>query len=647
SLFQEPDGWEIDEITGKISAKGSKFFTPAQITRVNEQYQEKLNEGFTNEEALAEMEERVILESPDFKIRALVSKEMAISYIKEYFDSPKEVGLIGNIDPDLKDTRHKNFWEASNLLEYIYNFPEKDIIFTNGIIHDNKYSCPIEMLHYNKKTKIIKVVSFQSEKTTISIFVTKYIQSLLLKKLLPGHKITFEYGIPSKIEPNKERGKLDLLFTIQQDVSKSKASSVEALEKREIAGLPNINFLINASSKELLSFAEEYDTDRVSQNIAKQIKEVAFFKQKYISLNSFERLIPIKNNFFINQFERLMTDQKSLLDIYSAPLKIVAKKDNLRNFYNEHLITNWEEIKNGSTELPKRKRQVFFDIETINPALTVVPNFSLPHNQIINQTSIKVVDEELKLIDTKDFFYDPRSLNVETIEKIVNDLFNVAIDKDGKLIEDIVYWTYSKFENTQLALLKKLFANFAENNNLSKEEKINIHNNIINKITFIESKLEDLNEIWCAKNDAVEIYQNDEKTPLTNVGLSIKKINKAIKTTPSLKEASEGFKTIDYKDLYFKNGKEALDFAKSLFINEVPPEIIDVCIKDAITYCYFDTSNMCVIMDWLLKEIGEPTIDKTLLDKQDIQKGQGHIEIVSIPDKEVIKKTVKKTKVSL
>ncbi|MGL4951153.1 MAG: hypothetical protein ACRC4M_05000, partial [Mycoplasma sp.] len=57
SLFQEPDGWEIDEITGKISAKGSKFFTPAQITRVNEQYQEKLNEGFTNEEALAEMEE--------------------------------------------------------------------------------------------------------------------------------------------------------------------------------------------------------------------------------------------------------------------------------------------------------------------------------------------------------------------------------------------------------------------------------------------------------------------------------------------------------------------------------------------------------------------------------------------------------------
>lgn len=228
-----------------------------------------------------------------------------------------------------------------------------------------------------------------------------------------------------------------------------------------------------------------------------------------------------------------------------------------------------------------KSKLVFFDFETINPAIRVVNN-SLPFTQVITQNSV-IIDNGLKQdLECNNLMCDPKMIDNNFFKEVVDSLYRGS---------DYSYVVYNKsFECSRLKEIKQFI------NDKDYSEKIDtIINNIFDLADFFKVT-KDKYVIFC--KELKGFYSIKKILPLVN-----KYANYIFDET----------KCIDYNTLEISNG--AICQAKTLarFYNKITDQEWTQVVMNSKKYCENDVRAMVAI----LKFIQELFSDNTIINRID------------------------------
>ncbi len=214
-------------------------------------------------------------------------------------------------------------------------------------------------------------------------------------------------------------------------------------------------------------------------------------------------------------------------------------------------------LQNSKKLLSKiNSKKVYFDFETICPAIRVIDN-SLPFSQIITQCSIiKSSSENISQWEAINLVYDPKKVNINCFKEVVDNLYEPTAK--------ISYIVYNKsFEKSRLNELKS----YINNKEYTK------------KIDHIVNNLFDLADLFDYRKDTISISK-------LNGFYSIKKVLALIKESAPEIFNITGCK--DYKKLDISNGgvcqietlKRFFDNLNDNDWNNLVPKLKEYCEND-------------------------------------------------------------------
>ena len=230
---------------------------------------------------------------------------------------------------------------------------------------------------------------------------------------------------------------------------------------------------------------------------------------------------------------------------------------------NEDFVINKERFNNLLIKIKPKK--VYFDFESINPAIRVVDN-SLPFTQVITQNSYIIQnDENIDNLVCNNMMIDPNEIDVNWFKKIIDALY---------MGEEYSYIVYNKhFESNRLI----------EMSNFINEEEYH------NKVSTINKNIFDLADFFILnskQNDACLIKELNGFYSIKNILPLIQKYEpKIFKKT----------KCKDYKKLIIGNGIECQEKTMNRFFGITLDEEWNQVVKESKIYCENDVRAMIAV----------------------------------------------------
>ena len=230
---------------------------------------------------------------------------------------------------------------------------------------------------------------------------------------------------------------------------------------------------------------------------------------------------------------------------------------------NEDFVINKERFNNLLIKIKPKK--VYFDFESINPAIRVVDN-SLPFTQVITQNSYIIQnDENIVNLVCNNMMIDPNEIDVNWFKKIIDALY---------MGEEYSYIVYNKhFESNRLI----------EMSNFIREDEY------YNKVSTINKNIFDLADFFMLnskQNDACLIKELNGFYSIKNILPLIQKYEpKIFKKT----------KCKDYKELNIGNGLVCQEKTMNRFFGITSDEEWDQVVKESKIYCENDVRAMIAV----------------------------------------------------
>ncbi len=230
---------------------------------------------------------------------------------------------------------------------------------------------------------------------------------------------------------------------------------------------------------------------------------------------------------------------------------------------NEDFVINKERFNNLLIKIKPKK--VYFDFESINPAIRVVDN-SLPFTQVITQNSYIIQnDENIDNLVCNNMMIDPNEIDVNWFKKIIDALY---------MGEEYSYIVYNKhFESNRLI----------EMSNFIREDEY------YNKVSTINKNIFDLADFFMLnskQNDACLIKELNGFYSIKNILPLIQKYEpKIFKKT----------KCKDYKELNIGNGLVCQEKTMNRFFGITSDEEWDQVVKESKIYCENDVRAMIAV----------------------------------------------------
>ena len=252
-------------------------------------------------------------------------------------------------------------------------------------------------------------------------------------------------------------------------------------------------------------------------------------------------------------------------------------KEKYRKLYlsnHENIIIDQKEYLNLMGDL--KAKRVYFDFETINPAIRVIDN-SLPFTQVVTQNSVIIDNDKDQTLVCNNLMCDPKKIDISFLKSVVDSLYC------GPEYSYIVY--NKSFECSRLSEINK----FINEKSYSK------------KIETIINNIFDLADFFKVTKDKYVIFFKE-----LNGFYSIKKILPLVDKYANF--IFNDTKCIDYNTLEIKNGLICQSKTLLRFYNKVSDEEWNKIVFNSKKYCENDVRAMIAVLKFVEKLFSDTCI---------------------------------------